>query len=272
MEYLEQCRSLLNKEGFKFGETPYIILPANTSDFIEGEKRDYIHTIITAFESFPNDFRRELANTDNNQINDFAHLNIAYQREKSLRHFDELLQTNNNEATWQKFFIENTWIFGYGLRYQFLNIEQQQVLVGGKGMDNKGGQITDFLASTTSENAKYSVLIEIKTPQTKLLHTEQVRNRVIPPHHDLSSAVAQVLSNVLTWQIDGSQDRNNFSSLDGIHTVHPRSVLVIGNSAELTTDDLKTSFELYRRNIKDPEIITFDELRKRAAYIVNNKR
>ena len=30
------------------------------------------------------------------------------------------------------------------------------------------------------------------------------------------------------------------------------------------------SFELYRRNIINPEIITFDELYERAKFIVNN--
>lgn len=270
MQYLKQCEIILSKEGFMFGKNEYIVLNANNIDFTKEEKQNYTQNLTALFERSPKNLLKELANADSDEINEFVDLQIASQRRKSLKLFSELLQANNNEATWHKFFEENTWIFGYGLRYHFLNVEQSQVLVGGKGMDNKGGQITDFLASTTSKNARYSVLIEIKTPQTELLYSREVRNSVIPPHHELSSAVAQVQTNILTWQKEGSQDKNNFNSLHGIHTVHPKSLLVIGNLRAFENDDQKTSFELYRRNIKEPEIITFDELYERAKFIVEN--
>ena len=36
------------------------------------------------------------------------------------------------EGDWQRFFVANTWIFGYGLRYQFLHLIQDQPLTGGQ--------------------------------------------------------------------------------------------------------------------------------------------
>ena len=47
--------------------------------------------------------------------------------------------------------------------------------------------------------------------------------------------------------------------------------MVIGNLAQLRGNDDKIAcFELYRRNIRSPEIVTFDELFYRAKCIVEN--
>ena len=56
-----------------------------------------------------------------------------------------------------------------------------------------------------------------------------------------------------------------------IYSVDPRTYLIIGNLSELTGNDEKIAcFELYRRNIRAPEILTFDELFQRASCIVEN--
>ncbi|MFA4940010.1 Shedu anti-phage system protein SduA domain-containing protein [Brevundimonas sp.] len=55
------------------------------------------------------------------------------------------------------------------------------------------------------------------------------------------------------------------------HRRPARSYLVVGNTSELKGNDDKIAcFELYRRNIRSPEILTFDELLYRARYIVEN--
>ena len=55
--------------------------------------------------------------------------------------------------------------------------------------------------------------------------------------------------------------------------IQPESFLVIGSLNEFLTDtgvneDKLRSFELFRKNIISPEIITFDELYERARFIV----
>ena len=56
-----------------------------------------------------------------------------------------------------------------------------------------------------------------------------------------------------------------------VYAVEPRSYLVVGNLAQIIgNDDKITCFELFRRNIRAPEIITFDELYSRAGCIVEN--
>jgi hypothetical protein len=45
-------------------------------------------------------------------------------------------------------------------------------------------------------------------------------------------------------------------------------VLVVGNSAQLDDEHKKATFELFRRNLHNPEIITYDELLERARFTV----
>lgn len=55
----------------------------------------------------------------------------------------------------------------------------------------------------------------------------------------------------------------------------PKSFLVIGSLSEFQgehgiNEEKYSSFELFRRNISAPEIITFDELYQRAKFIVES--
>ena len=47
---------------------------------------------------------------------------------------------------------------------------------------------------------------------------------------------------------------------------------MIGNTGQLKTGQMKSSFEMFRRNLANPEVITFDELLERARYIVEHPK
>ena len=53
-----------------------------------------------------------------------------------------------------------------------------------------------------------------------------------------------------------------------IYTYEPRGILVVGHLAQLDHANKRATFELYRRNLLNPEIITYDELLARAKYTV----
>jgi hypothetical protein len=55
-----------------------------------------------------------------------------------------------------------------------------------------------------------------------------------------------------------------------IFTHEPKGILVIGNTNQLNSFEKRNSFELYRQNVHNPEIITFDELLERAKFIVGD--
>ena len=59
-------------------------------------------------------------------------------------------------------------------------------------------------------------------------------------------------------------------------TIDPKTILIIGNTSQFEGNDRDSrikakTFELYRRNSRNIEIVTFDELYDRASFIVNNK-
>jgi hypothetical protein len=119
------------------------------------------------------------------------------------------------------------------------------------------------------------VLVEIKRNDTALLQEASYRSGCWGVSDELSNAVTQTQKTVFDFTRDRFRDhlKDQFGNDAGIsvYAVEPRSFLVIGNLAQvLGNDDKVACFELYRRNIRAPEILTFDELYQRASCIVEN--
>jgi hypothetical protein len=95
---------------------------------------------------------------------------------------------------------------------------------------------------------------------------------------ELAGAVAQVQRSVqasltaIRSRID-IKDATGAPTGEQLFLYQPRSVIVIGSLQEFQTDhgineDKYSSFELFRRYLVAPEVITFDELFERAKFIV----
>jgi len=100
------------------------------------------------------------------------------------------------EQFWQDFFEANTWIFGYGLSYQFtssLSEQKLQQVVGGHSVTGKG-KIVDGLLKTQA-HIKSLCFVEIKRHDSALLGSEY-RGGVYPPSKHLSGGVAQIQATV----------------------------------------------------------------------------
>ena len=122
----------------------------------------------------------------------------------------------------------------------------------------------------TRAHARFTVLVEIKTPNSLLVTDKLYRNKVHGPGPDLIGGVAQLQSNCRTWVVDGSRQEDNVESLEqqDIYTYEPKGVLVIGDTKQLIGNRGKrATFGLFRRNLRNPEVLTFDELYARAEYI-----
>lgn len=186
-------------------------------------------------------------------------------RQKVVSEFQQHLQADDwSEAEWEGFFRANPWIFGHNLTYQFLGEVQRQAHYGGTTLSGRGGQRGEFLMATEAD-ARFTVLVEIKKPSSPLLGN-QYRNKVYELGEDLAGGVAQVQSNCRTWVIDGSQQEENTEALreQRIFTYEPRGILVIGHTRELDNLNKRATFELFRRNLHNPDVLTFDELLARA--------
>jgi len=95
-------------------------------------------------------------------------------------------QDNSDEDFWQRTLSDNSFV----LSQMFANpviIIKGKAYVGGKSITNTGGSIVDFLAKNDITND--AVLIEIKTPTTKLLGNKY-RDGVYPISSELSGSIS----------------------------------------------------------------------------------
>lgn len=198
--------------------------------------------------------------------------------------FEEYKNANvikTNEGTWQHFFEKNTWIFGYGLNYIFSspigNKKLEQVVSGNDAFSS--GKRTDALMQTKGKISSLC-FIEIKTPTTELLKKgEAYRPESYQVSNELTGGIAQVQKTVQKALLNiksKTEIKDKLGNLTGesVFLYQPKSYLIIGSLDEFITEsgineDKYSSFELFRRNISNPEIITFDELYERAKHIVS---
>jgi len=167
--------------------------------------------------------------------------------------------------------FDNQWIFGYGLRYQFLSIQQRQASYGGESYKGTGKQRGEYLAATSAQE-KFTVVVEIKKPQTDIFAQHDYRSGVPGFSAEFVAAISQAQVNSRTWDVEGSQRPADRELLEGkrIFTITPLSILVIGSTKQLVNHTRRQSFELFRRCLHNPDILTFDELYERAKYIVES--
>jgi hypothetical protein len=184
------------------------------------------------------------------------------------------------ESVWQHFFEANTWIFGYGLSYQFLSSldgKKLEQLVRGPSI-LAGGKRADAVAKTRGALSSLC-FVEIKRHDTALLGSNSYRKDAWQPSEELTGGVAQLHATVqaIVEDIkDGFRpvDEGRNPTGEVLFNFAPRSFLVIGSLTQFQTEHGPNlskfrSFELYRRHVWRPEIITFDELLERARFIVD---
>jgi Shedu protein SduA, C-terminal len=215
---------------------------------------------------------------------------VGYRR-KQLEKFEALLRdgkyfaeeqrslNTTPEGVWQKFFEANTWIFGYGLSFQFLSgldMRKLELVVRGADVTGTGKRVDALMKTRGLINSL--CFVEIKRHDKELLSEQQHRPGVWGPSQYLSNAVSQVQATVQdAIESIGRKlvpnDRFGNPTGEVLFNIQPRSCLIVGHLSELQADrgvneNKFRSFELYRRNTVRPEILTFDELLERARFIV----
>ncbi len=190
-------------------------------------------------------------------------------RRSALSTFEAGIDGTWAEDEWQRFFGDNQWIFGHGLDYRFLVTAQTQPNYGGANVAGRGGARGDYLM-TTEGAARFAVLVEIKKPGTPLLAAREYRNGAWQIASELTGGVVQLQANCHHWDTEGAALRANQRWLQerGIEVTQPKGILLIGHLRQLDTDDKRASFERFRRNLWNPEVLTYDELLARARFLV----
>jgi len=198
-------------------------------------------------------------------------------------YFDTLTShTGSAEKVWQEFFEENPWILGVSLASQLLtkwSDERLEQVVAGYSIAGPGKRADALMR--TAGRIRSMVFVEIKTHRTPLLATEyrrgcwsasrEVMGGIAQSQATVHSAVASIGDRIIGRALDGSEIPNDYTYL-----IRPRSVLLVGELGQLQGsaggdhEEKIRSFELFRRSILQPEVITFDELLARAEFMVES--
>jgi Domain of unknown function (DUF4263) len=171
-------------------------------------------------------------------------------------------QENSSEEFWQNTLEQRAYVLSQVFAYPVVVIGTK-AYVGGKLLSNKGGKEVDILASTESTDA--AILIEIKTPQTKLLGSVY-RGGVFPWSRDLSGAISQALR--YRQSFVRQFDSLVANSSPRLTLGEPRCIVIAGRSSELLSQDMKESFELQREHTHGVTILTFDELFLKLQWLI----
>lgn len=218
---------------------------------------------------------------------------VSYRR-KSLERFERLLNdvdffenerrsvsNHSAEQVWQDFFEQNHWVFGYGLSYVFMSgvdPEKLQKDVAGYSIAWKGKKPDAVMKTRGAVSAL--CLVEIKRHDTELLRPTPNRPGAYGPSQEVADAIGQCQASVLSAARQLGEDfqpvdKQGDPMSESIYNYRPPSYLIAGRLSEFQTElgpnrEKFSSFEMFRRNLVSPEIITFDELYERARFIVEH--
>ena len=197
--------------------------------------------------------------------------------------FDELkMEEGSEEKVWQNFFQTHPWILGASLASHLFtswNPEQLEQIVAGSSIGGPGKR-TDALMRTAGR-IRSMVFIEIKTHRTKLLSSQYrsgcwsvspaVIGGIAQSQGTVHRAIKSLEERIVGRATDGSEIPGDFTYL-----LKPRSILLVGELGQLKGSrgghhiEKTRSFELFRRSVSEPEIMTFDELLAKAEFIVDS--
>ena len=183
------------------------------------------------------------------------------------------------ERAWQNLFEANPWILGIGLGGQLLNSwdpSKLENVVGGQTIEEAGKRIDALLR--TQGTVSSMVLTEIKHHRESLLSVEY-RPGCWSPSRALSGAIVQAQQtayratrDISEFLADQAPDGSDLAT--GTFVIRPATYVIIGRLGEMVGQgggfhrDKFRSFELHRRNLYEPTVLTFDELLARAEWQV----
>lgn len=172
-------------------------------------------------------------------------------------------RNNPDEEFWQNLLANHSFVLEQ-IFYFPVVIIKSKAYVGGKSVLNRGGNLVDFLIK--NKVTKAVGLIEIKTPKTPLLGS-RYRDEIYNISSELSGAIVQVLSyrENLTREGDSLLRKHGLD----LESFDPKCVVIIGRvDRELDSPEKKQGFEVFRRQMSDAEIITYDEIFERTKRLV----
>ena len=239
-----------------------ITVDPNKALIVEGNERKILQELMRRDQSFWENVRE----LDTSNAIETKALQIQHQRRVlALAEFEEhLSELDWTELQWQRFFERNEWIFGLGLSYRYLEAITNQAHLGGVDVHGRGADKVDFMFKTLGDT-QFTVLVDIKKPNTMLVNSKEYRPNIYHIGVEIAGGVSQLHSYCNTWQTEGARELVNAPDKLGAYTYMPSALLIAGRLSSLGNDAAKLkTFELFRQQLRSPQILTFDELFLRA--------
>lgn len=173
--------------------------------------------------------------------------------------------SNTDESFWHDMLVKYSFVLSQVFSAP-VTIFKSKAYVGGKNIDGVGGKLPDFLMK--HQLTKHVLIVEIKTPQTQLLHPTVYRK---PDVFAVSREVAGAIGQIVKYK---AELLHNYSELlrkageERFLLADPRCLVVIGDMHQLQSDNERDSFEHFRRGQRGTEIITFDELFEKIKLLI----
>ncbi|MFK7059701.1 Shedu anti-phage system protein SduA domain-containing protein [Flavobacterium oreochromis] len=192
---------------------------------------------------------------------------------------DREIKEAGEEVVWHHFFKENDWIIGLNVDIKFIRDFLSEQKIGTENSQGKGSPMLDLLGISY-----FTTLIELKTSNTKIFKTNKSSNSRTNTW-DFTSEFIEAYSQTLSQRTEIHKNKEIIEE-DGkkldteIHRIlDPKSVLIFGNrniefshNRSVENSIKSDCFERFRRDIRNVEIITFDELFERAYHIVYSEK
>jgi len=259
----------LASEGPRSGINAVKVIPADQTA-VPSESVEAIRKLLRDLGK--EDFVTAIAGSDPDLLDTIALRQTHAARRHAIDEFEQNLNSNDwKEPQWQSFLEKHEWILGFGAAYQYLHRVADQPTLGDPTYEGRGANRGDFLRASAAMSARFTVVVEIKTPRTPLLQRAAApyRKGTFGPGTEIAAALVQVQTQCLKWE-EKSHSGDAVRDLEpkGIFTFRPRGILVAGDTRQLESVEAKRSFEVFRRSLSNPEILTFDELLMRAKMML----
>ena len=189
---------------------------------------------------------------------------------------------DGEEYIWHHFLKRNDWILGLNLDIRFICDFLDEQKIGLEDSQGKGSPKTDLLGVSD-----FTTLVELKHPSTDIFKKTKSKGRANTWDFtaDFIEGISQCLGQ--KFELDKMFDQKPFIKEDGtfldkneIQSIDPKTILLIGNKKrEFPTRDQihehsvkNKTLQRFRRNNRNIDVLTFDELFERAFQVVYSRK
>lgn len=208
--------------------------------------------------------------------------NVSVSGKGALEHYIEKFSVTGEEGVWHHFLKKHDWILGLNVDIKFIRDLYDEQKVGVENSRGKGSPKVDLLGISD-----YTTLIELKrsnTPIFKRVKSQKSRTDTWDFTSDFIEGVSQCLGQKCEFDRNYAvktfvDDNGRRLDKERHRTIDPKTVFIIGNrKLQFPHDGMNDNyvksetFERYRRNSRNVDVITYDELFERAYHVVYSER